>query len=271
MYITIKGANVNNKANLARVFKTAMFDTSDLYQDFAYLSYSKDDDIAGAHRIIFDDLDRIRVQVDNLYQVASNANIVLDITETAEAIQYIKENLLQINSLDDIDKHVLYRDGELFQNDLIDIWAGKLQNALHGLYYQLCKYLDNQTLYPFWNKFPDTLTYYRVLENPQSAIQQAFTYFEDYLRKQIGVGNDLFGEELINRAFGKNGKLTYSTIPAEQNGARNLLSGAYATFRNPNMHRITGNNEITVLAILSLIYTMFDIVEKSEMNTDDRQ
>ncbi|HSG42085.1 MAG TPA: TIGR02391 family protein, partial [Anaerolineales bacterium] len=172
------------------------------------------------------------------------------------------ENLLQINSLDDVDRFVLYRDGELFQNDLLDIWADKLQLALHQLYYQLSGHLDNQTLYPFWDKFPSTITYYRVVENPQSAIQQAFIFFGNYLRKRIGAGSELFGEELINKAFGKNGKLIYRKIPAEQNGARNLLSGAYATFRNPNMHRLTDNDEKGVLAILSVIFTMFDIVKK---------
>ncbi|GEM_PF-6450427 len=260
---------MKNKVHLARVFSAAVIDVSDLYQDFAYLSYSRDSNLSIAHKDILDDLERIQSEVDRLYQTALKANILLDTKDVIWAIQNIKEKLLQINSLADVDKYVLYKQGKLFQNDLLDIWAGKLRTALDGLYGQLCKHLDNQTLYPFWNKLPSTLTYYRVLENPQSAIQHAFTYFEDYLRKRIDAGNDLFGDELINRAFGKNGKLIYSKIPAEQNGVRNLLSGAYATFRNPNMHRITESDENSVLAILSLLYTMFDIVEKSEISVDN--
>ncbi|HSG41606.1 MAG TPA: hypothetical protein VLA72_00480, partial [Anaerolineales bacterium] len=128
---------MHNKVYLVRVFNSAIIDLCELYQDFAYLSYARNDDIAGAHKIIFDDLDRVKAQVDKLIQLASDAAISLDAKDVEVAIHNIKENLLQINSLDDVDRFVLYRDGELFQNDLLDIWADKLQLALHQLYYQL--------------------------------------------------------------------------------------------------------------------------------------
>jgi len=260
---------MQNKTHLVHVFRAAMIEVSDLYQDFSYLSYARDMDIAGSQKIILDDLERIHEKVKKLCKTAFEAGILLNVQDLENSIQQIKQNLLQINSLADIDKYVLYRDGELFQNDLIDDWVYKLEVEVHQLYYKVCEQLENQTLFPFWDKFPNTLTYYHVIENPQAAIQQAFTFFEDYLRKRINAGPDLFGEELINKTFGKNGELTYSQIPAEQVGARNLLSGVYATFRNPNMHRITEIDEKSALAILSLIYTMYNIVEKSQKNIDN--
>jgi hypothetical protein len=75
------------------------------------------------------------------------------------------------------------------------------------------------------------------------------------------VPNKLF---LINKAFGKEGELVYSDISAEKQGVRNLFSGTYAAFRNPNMHRIIREDENRALAIISLIYLLFDLVNNSK-------
>lgn len=91
-----------------------------------------------------------------------------------------------------------------------------------------------------YSKYIQTQIRYDLVRNsPQSAVQLAFALFEDHLRNKVGVGPETYGEDLINTAFAKDGRLVYSPLPAEQLGARNLCSGAYATLRNPRMHRLT--------------------------------
>lgn len=103
-----------------------------------------------------------------------------------------------------------------------------------------------------------------VRQNPQAAVQQVFTLFEDRIRKRIGAGPDLYGQPLINAAFGKKGVLTYGETPAEREGIRNLLSGAYATFRNPHMHRLMEDDEKTALAIITLVDLLIKIVDEAK-------
>lgn len=105
-----------------------------------------------------------------------------------------------------------------------------------------------------------------IVENPQAAIEHAFTVLEDRLRQRIKVGAEHYGEKLVNTAFGKNGKLVFSEIEAENIGMRNLLSGAYATFRNPRKHRIVEDDEKTVLSILSLVELLITLVDESKDN-----
>ena len=89
--------------------------------------------------------------------------------------------------------------------------------------------------------------------NPQAAIEHAFTLFEDNLRKRINAGPEVFGENLINRAFGKNGVLTYGTVANEDRGIRDLMAGAYATLRNPRKHRIVLDNQDNTISIIALV------------------
>ena len=108
------------------------------------------------------------------------------------------------------------------------------------------------------------ITYEDIRRNPQAAVQQAFTHFEDLLRDRIGTGPDVYGKDLINRAFGKNGCLTYGATPAEQTGVRDLMAGAYSLFRNPRMHRITQDDERTALTLISVVDLLMQIVNEAE-------
>jgi len=110
-----------------------------------------------------------------------------------------------------------------------------------------------------------------IINNPQAAIEYAFTLFEDYLRKRLKVGSDVHGESLINLAYGKNGKLIYGEVDNENNGARNFISGTYATFRNPRKHRIVEDDEQTTRAIINLIELLFRIVDESKNNPDNSE
>ena len=103
-----------------------------------------------------------------------------------------------------------------------------------------------------------------VKNNPQAAIEHAFTVFEDYLRQRIGAGPEIYGQNLINQAFGKNGILIFSSIENEDNGVRNLMAGAYATFRNPRKHRIIEDDISTALSILSLVDLMIRMIDNAQ-------
>lgn len=103
-----------------------------------------------------------------------------------------------------------------------------------------------------------------VAKNPQAAIQHTFAIFEDHLRERIGAGPELYGVPLINQAFGDRGSLTYGAVRAEAIGVRNLMAGAYATFRNPSMHRVVRNDETMVLSIISLVDLLARLVDEAE-------
>jgi hypothetical protein len=83
-------------------------------------------------------------------------------------------------------------------------------------------------------------------------VQSAFSIFEDNLRNRIGGNSNLHGQNLINQAYGNNGCLSYGETQAERMGVRDLLAGAYATFRNPRMHRII-KDEYQVAASIVLL------------------
>ncbi len=89
----------------------------------------------------------------------------------------------------------------------------------------------------------------------------AFAIFEEHLRNRLRVGPEAFGEELINLAFGRNGRLAFGAVPAEQVGVRNFMSGAYATLRNPRMHRLTTDNEAAAFAIIALVDLLIRIID----------
>lgn len=103
-----------------------------------------------------------------------------------------------------------------------------------------------------------------VIKNPQAATEHAFTIFEDHLRQRLEALPETYGETLINAAYGKDGALLYGAVGAEQQGVRNLLSGAYATFRNPRKHRLVKEDARRTKAILVLIDLLVQIVDDSE-------
>ena len=131
-----------------------------------------------------------------------------------------------------------------------------------GLTTAIAKYI--QTTTPLSGHQAKLVTSALVAQNPQAAIQQIFTFFEDYLRKRIGANSELYGENLISAAFGKDGFLKYGETPAEQAGVRNLFSGAYAVFRNPRMHRMVNDEQATVLAILTTVDLLIKIIDEAK-------
>lgn len=109
-----------------------------------------------------------------------------------------------------------------------------------------------------------------IAQNPQAAIEHAFTLFEDHLRNHLDVSSSIYGESLINLAFGQDGILSYSDIENENKGVRNLMSGVYATYRNPRKHRIVNDDKETALAIIALIELLIHIIDNSSQKENSK-
>ena len=85
-------------------------------------------------------------------------------------------------------------------------------------------------------------------------------------RKLAGLGNDVIGVDLMNKAFGPAGPLTDpSAIKGEQDGTRVLFAGAYAVLRNPTGHRQVDYDDVSEAAeavqTASLLMRILDRVE----------
>jgi hypothetical protein len=104
------------------------------------------------------------------------------------------------------------------------------------------------------------------IDNPQAAIQNAFTHFEDHLNKRIQGGEKLFGNRLIKVAYeGENSKLEYKN--GEKDHTQHLyqlMAGAYSILRNPHHHKIIEDGEDKAQAIISLAELMIEFVDASE-------
>jgi hypothetical protein len=140
--------------------------------------------------------------------------------------------------------------------------ATHLESALWEMTNAVAKHIG--TTMPLSGLPTGTITPDLVKQNPQAAIQYAFTIFEDHLRKRIRVGPEVYGENLINEAFGNRGHLTYGATQSEDRGVRNLMSGAYATFRNPHMHRIIGDDDQMVSSIITVVDLLTQLVDEAK-------
>jgi hypothetical protein len=113
-----------------------------------------------------------------------------------------------------------------------------------------------------------------LLENGKYdlVVLAAFRYLEAHLQQTLKVSpHELFGEPLLNYAFSpKSGVLQIEGHPNEQAGLRNLMSGAYAFFRNPSAHRNVKYDEFTACTIVAMVAMMTGIVTNlSSKHTKD--
>lgn len=86
------------------------------------------------------------------------------------------------------------------------------------------------------------------------------------VRKLAGFGDEVFGTDLMNKAFGPGGPLTDpSAVKGEQEGTRALFAGAYAVLRNPAGHRQVGYGDLSeageAVHTASLLMRILDRVE----------
>jgi uncharacterized protein (TIGR02391 family) len=98
------------------------------------------------------------------------------------------------------------------------------------------------------------------------AVFASMKAVEVRVRKLGGFGDDVFGVDLMNKAFGPNAPLTdASAAKGEQEGTRALFAGTYAVLRNPAGHREIDYNDaseaIEAVGTASLLMRILDRVE----------
>jgi uncharacterized protein (TIGR02391 family) len=72
----------------------------------------------------------------------------------------------------------------------------------------------------------------------ETAVSRAFKEVEVRVRTRAELGNEMFGRDLMVRAFGENGPLSDPNAPkSEQAALRELFCGAISSFKNPASHR----------------------------------
>jgi uncharacterized protein (TIGR02391 family) len=91
------------------------------------------------------------------------------------------------------------------------------------------------------------------------------------VRKLGGFGDDVYGNDLMNKAFGPGGPLTDPTaVKGEQEATRALFVGAYGVLRNPAGHREIDYADISEAAeavqTASLLMRILDRVEDRLLN-----
>jgi uncharacterized protein (TIGR02391 family) len=87
------------------------------------------------------------------------------------------------------------------------------------------------------------------------------------VRSLAGAGEDSYGVDLMNRAFGPTGPLTdKSANSGEQKGMRELFASAYAVFRNLAGHREVNYDDVAEAAEAvqpaSLLMRILDRIEE---------
>lgn len=178
-------------------------------------------------------------------------NLVLESIETILLLKF------WTNSYEEWGEHVIGMDNLLMEK--VDL----LRNNIIKFLSQVNAELKRVTPISFQKLDSNKISLDDIKRNPQASIQHAFTLLETQVRNKLNANSDLFGEALINAAFGANGSLVFGETPAEQLGVRNFVSGAYATFRNPRMHREVKDNEQEALQLLAMIDLIMVIVEKA--------
>jgi uncharacterized protein (TIGR02391 family) len=96
------------------------------------------------------------------------------------------------------------------------------------------------------------------------AVVNAFKVLDHRIRAACAEAPDVYGEELINRAFAPDkGKLSQGLVESERRGLRNLVSGANAFFRNPSAHRFVNYDQATAETVIVLVSLLLKMMETS--------
>ncbi|WP_084262892.1 TIGR02391 family protein [Actinomadura formosensis] len=106
-----------------------------------------------------------------------------------------------------------------------------------------------------------------LLGEYENAIFGAMRVVEIRVRSLAGFGDDVFGSDLMTKAFRKGGPLADPAAPqGEVEGTMMLFKGAYAVLRNPSGHREVSFDDVTeaseAVLTASLLMRMLDKIEK---------
>jgi uncharacterized protein (TIGR02391 family) len=105
-----------------------------------------------------------------------------------------------------------------------------------------------------------------INKQPEQGVFASMRAVEIRVRKLTGFGDEVFGTDLMNKAFSPGGPLTDpSAVKGEQEGTRALFVGAYAVLRNPAGHRQIDYDDLSEAAeavqAASLLMRILDRVE----------
>jgi uncharacterized protein (TIGR02391 family) len=105
-----------------------------------------------------------------------------------------------------------------------------------------------------------------LINRPEQGVFASMRAVEIRVRKLAGLGDEVFGTDLMNKAFGAGGPLTDpAAVRGEQEGTRALFGGAYAVLRNPAGHRQVDYGDLSEAAeavqTASLLMRILDRVE----------
>jgi hypothetical protein len=190
-------------------------------------------------------------------------NLQLDVSKAVERVEEIIQLTTAVNSHKDVNELILPG------NKLMEI-VDKLRRKIQEIILETGTAAEKVTPIDFSYSALSEINYDDIKRHPQASTQLAFSHFETHLRNRIKAKPDLFGEGLINAAYANNGAITFGETSAEQIGTRNFISGAYAVFRNPRMHRIVADDEQFALSIIALVDMMIRIVEQSENTVEQK-
>jgi uncharacterized protein (TIGR02391 family) len=105
-----------------------------------------------------------------------------------------------------------------------------------------------------------------LIRKPDQAVFAAMKAVEIRVRRLALLGDDLYGTDLMNKAFGQGGPLADPPTRSgrQSDGPRSLFAGAMAMYRNPAGHQDVGYDEaeaVEAVALASALMRHLDRVE----------
>ena len=90
---------------------------------------------------------------------------------------------------------------------------------------------------------------------------------EDQLKKQLGTTSSKKSAQLISEAYGGDKSKLVLMIDEKDHTAhiRDLMSGAFALFRNQRHHNLVDDDEHTASTLYSLTGLLLNLIEKSDI------
>jgi hypothetical protein len=95
-----------------------------------------------------------------------------------------------------------------------------------------------------------------------SAIRKCFVILTDRLRRAFGIEDQLDGEDLINKVFGRGGRIPIVIDDGEKQAFRNLIAGFYGVYRNRYAHNDVQPTAAQVATIIELSNSILVEVEE---------
>jgi hypothetical protein len=95
-----------------------------------------------------------------------------------------------------------------------------------------------------------------------SAIRKCFVILTDRLRRAFGIEEQLDGEDLVNKVFGKGGRIPIAIDDGRKQAFRNLIAGFYGVYRNRFAHNDIEPTAAQVDSIVELTNSILVEVEE---------